>query len=287
MNPLNQHIIRVLKYYDYFAYPLTAEEIRQGLPVIENHETVQQTLMHLCAQSALFVNGPYYSLRPGTSPAEYREKANARAASMLPKALRNARFIAQFPFVRAVFISGSLSKNVADDSTDMDYFILTRPGTLWIARTLLHLFKKLTFITGHQEQFCMNYFIDTDHLRIEEESIYTATELITLKCNPEHESYRQAILIANSWIADYLPNQYKEQVDTRTTQVVLTPERHSPFVYQWLNCTLLKLTDTLWRKKWARRGFPMADYDQAFKSREWVSKNHPHNYFKKLNEYLN
>ena len=49
-----------------------------------------------------------------------------------------------------------------------------------IARTFLHLFKKLTFITGHEHYFCMNYLVDTNALKITHTNLYSAIETVTL-----------------------------------------------------------------------------------------------------------
>ena len=95
------------------------------------------------------------------------------------KALRNARLIFHFPFTRAIMISGSLSKNYADEASDVDYFIIVKPGRLWIARTLLIIYKRI-FLMNSKKYFCVNYFIDEDHLEIEEKNLFTAVELTTL-----------------------------------------------------------------------------------------------------------
>ena len=85
----------------------------------------------------------------------------------------------QFPFVRGVFISGSLSKRCAAEKEDVDYFIVTSANRLWIARTIMHLYKKLTYLRGRQDRYCMNYFIDEEALEIKEKNIFTAVEMIT------------------------------------------------------------------------------------------------------------
>jgi len=70
----------------------------------------------------------------------------------------------------------------------------------------MHLFKKLTFITGHQHLYCMNYYIDEEALCIGEQNIFTATELVTLKpvCgNGTMDRFYEQ----NNWAGSYFPNQ--------------------------------------------------------------------------------
>src|SRR6202022_4223033 len=89
--------------------------------------------------------------------------------------------------------------------SDIDFFIITKANRLWIARTLMHLFKKLTFLTGHQGWYCMNYYVDEEALQIEEKNIFTATELITLLpvCG---NGTMEEFFRANNWASSYFPN---------------------------------------------------------------------------------
>ena len=65
------------------------------------------------------------------------------AKNIYQKALTVSRLISKFPYVEGVGISGSLSKGYYDDDGDIDFFIITSPKRLWIARTFLILYKKL------------------------------------------------------------------------------------------------------------------------------------------------
>ncbi len=101
-------------------------------------------------------------------------------------------------------ISGSLSKNYADAKADFDFFIITKARRLWIARTLMHLYKKLTFLRGRQHYYCMNYYIDEEVLLLEDQNIFTAIELKTLlPVSGEHTLQR--MFGVNHWIDHWLP----------------------------------------------------------------------------------
>jgi len=86
--------------------------------------------------------GEFYCLFNNYALAERRKKGNDAAAKLLKKADKAANFIAAFPFVKGVAISGSLSKKFADEDADIDFFIITAANRLWLARTFLHLFLK-------------------------------------------------------------------------------------------------------------------------------------------------
>jgi hypothetical protein len=125
---------------------------------------------------------------------------------MLKKAEKAAKLISAFPFIKGVAISGSLSKYFADEQTDVDFFIITAPNRLWIARTLLHLFKKLTYLLNMQDLFCMNYFIDESEPVILEKNIYTATEIATILPIRGVAAF-EIFFKANGWTKNFLPNR--------------------------------------------------------------------------------
>jgi hypothetical protein len=49
-----------------------------------------------------------------------------------------------------------------------------------------------------------------------------------------------------------------------------------------INQALMKLTDTKWRRKWKKAGYPEANYESAFHTTLHISKNHPDDYEKKV-----
>jgi hypothetical protein len=201
-----QSIIKALAYFDIFNYPLTLDEIHHFLDQTISRDDVLLTLQQLVDENRVFRMGSFYSLQQDPSLRARRTNGNHKAGILLTTGYKVAGFLFQFPFVRGIGISGSLSKNFADQNTDIDFFIITRANRLWLARTLMHLFKKLTFITGHQHLYCMNYYIDEEALCIGEQNIFTATELVTLKpvCgNGTMDRFYEQ----NNWAGSYFPNQ--------------------------------------------------------------------------------
>ncbi len=201
-----QSIIKALAYFDIFNYPLTQEEIYNFLDKPLEMEVVTATLFQLVEEKRIFLLGSFYSLQADAALRSRRIIGNHKAETLLKTAYRVGGFLYQFPFVRGIGISGSLSKNFADQDTDIDFFVITRTNRLWIARTLMHLFKKLTFITGHQHWYCMNYYIDEEAMLIGEQNIFTATELITLLpvCG---NGTMDRFYGQNNWTAHFFPNQ--------------------------------------------------------------------------------
>lgn len=207
MTGIKRDIIATLAYFNMFKYPLKKREIYTFLGHAADINGFDHALNSLLNESQVFHIGDFYSLENNYSLAMRRYKGNEKAIALLKKAERSAAIISCFPFVKGVAVSGSLSKNFADDNADIDFFIITTANRLWIARTMLHLFKKFTFLVNKQDCFCMNYFIDEAEQDILEKNIYTATEVVTimpLRGTAIFESF----FTINNWTKTFLPNHY-------------------------------------------------------------------------------
>ena len=213
---LRAGILKVIAYFDLFSYPLSLEDIIYFLDTESEEVLVRRELDALLEERCLFRTGSFYSLQDDPRLADRRNDSRRRADALLPLAEKNARLLFQFPFVRGVFISGSLSKRCAEEKEDIDYFIVTSANRLWIARTVMHLFKKLTYLRGHQHRYCMNYYVDEDALEIREKNIFTATELITLIAASGNGGVVR-FFKANEWTARFYPRYHhrnRESVGT-------------------------------------------------------------------------
>jgi hypothetical protein len=205
LRKLKTGILKVLAYFDLFDYPVSLDEIQFLMDHRVEKNELLLNLEQLIQAGCLFRFGNFYSLMDNPGLMNKRLEGNDRAKPLLLKAKTIADFLSRFPYVRGIAISGSLSKNYAEADTDIDFFIITKANRLWLARTILHLFKKLTYLTGHQHWYCMNYFIDEESLLIEEKNIFTATELITLVPVTGPEIMEQFFQV-NDWARQFFPN---------------------------------------------------------------------------------
>ena len=199
-----ESILLTLAYFDIFHYPLTRGEIEKFRQDKGDEKMLSRTLEELLSKKLVFRLGDLYALQDNHLLSFRRKDGNKRASQMLGAAKRNGRFLQRFPFVRAVGISGSLSKDYAEVKADYDFFIITKANRLWIARTIMHLFKKFTFLTGRQHFYCMNYFLDEQALSLEDRNIFTAVELKTL-LPVSGETFMKQLFNANQWANELLP----------------------------------------------------------------------------------
>jgi hypothetical protein len=245
-------ILTTLAYFDIFQYPLTQAEIFFFLRNPHNHPDFARALFQLLDDGQIFMVDDFYALKDDFNLAVRRRKGNIAASELLHTANGIAKFLSGFPFVRGVAISGSLSKNYADDTSDIDFFIITKKNRLWLARTFMHFFKKFTFLIKKEHFFCMNYYVDESGLEIKEKNIYTATELATLLPLRGITAF-QDLFKSNGWSRNFLPNhnvriaytnELKNGFLKRAIELLLNNA-----VGNALDFLLMKITASRWTKK--------------------------------------
>jgi hypothetical protein len=275
---LPSSVLEVLCYFEVFRHPLTAEEILHFLRAPEvSLSELHEVLEHMVAVGRIWQNETFYQSTPDAQWLAQRREKNERAALFLPKAYEMGKFIGQFPFVRAVMVSGSLSKNTMAPDGDIDFFLITHPDRLWLARTLLVLFKKVFLFNSHK-YFCINYLIDSNHLEIEEKNRFTATECATLLPVYNPRMYHE-FMATNDWVKQqFYPNCQRRNTDRVHPETEKWPKRlletlFSGFLGNWADRICMQVTVRFWRRKF--RHFSQKNFDIALKSRQYVSKHHP------------
>jgi len=263
---LRPSILRTIAYFDLFNYPLTREDVRNFLDIDAGEEEIAHELAALTREGCLFRLESYYSLRNDLSLAEKRHRGEAHADELLRIAARGARLLYRFPYVRGICISGSLSKRCADENADIDYFVITKGGRLWIARTFMHLFKKFTYLRGHQHRYCMNYYVDEEALEIKEQNFFTAVELLTLMPACGNGGLVK-FFGANEWTSLYLPHYRDRRREAEGTYRSSLLKKSLELLFNnrlgnALEDHLRRLTDSRWKKKTSRgyrnlKGDPM------------------------------
>lgn len=285
---LPSSVIYTLLYFDIFQYPLSTAEVYKFCRSAEvTPIAVSELLAELVASGRVYCYDDFYMVSNRPDWVARRQQGNKRAANALPIAQKMSRIIASFPFVRGVMLSGSISKNYMEENSDIDYFVVTEAGRLWVARTILKLFR-MFFLFNSSKQFCINYFVTKDQLTIEEQNIFTATEIVTLIPTYGETLYRD-MQTTNYWTSEYYPNN-KTTVDI----ALISPlcERCKLLLERCLKGNignrlddyLLRKTEAYWQKKFAH--MPDDDRKIAFKSTKQVSKQHANFYQKKVLQKL-
>ncbi len=279
--------IKPILYYSIFNYPLNEDEIYRFAKT-SDLARLQEELKELIDKKIIIKHHGFYVYNNDTKSAKQRLKGNKNAKEVMPKALKRAAFISKFPYIKSVQISGSLSKGYYDNDGDVDFFLITKPNRLWIARTCLIAYKKIV-LQNSKKYFCVNYFISSNQLEIPEKNLFTATELATLipvTGKALYTDFKQA----NNWANNYFPN-----IETCKNQEIIDvkPFKISKFLEFIFNSKLGDITDNLFRKltlkRWMSKfnDLDKQQFEIALKSTKSVSKHHPQNFQKKVIDAYN
>lgn len=276
---LKKNLLLQLLYSEVFRHPLTLSEL-SGTVQLTSDETI--TLLNELVDAGLVEQSEgFYAVSAIFEKVKLRKQGMERAENLREKSWKVGQFIQRFPFVEGVGISGSLSKGILHEDGDFDYFIITKSNRLWIARTLLILYKKI-FLLNSRKYFCVNYFIDDQNLEIEEKNRFTATEIQTLI--PVTGSVFHDFHQANNWVREFYPgNEFLE---------IRFPKSHKPAwsrcimwtlhgkLGEWADMRCMKITFRRWKKKFSY--FQNEKFELTLRTRRYISKHHPNDFQTKV-----
>lgn len=278
LHPLQEPVISVLAYYDMFRYPLTSEEIFTFLPCHGADELELEGALHHFALDGLLgvSDGHYFLPHRGGDVVDRRFEMQERGEGMWRIARFVGRMMSRVPFVRGVFISGQLCRYIADKGSDIDFFIVTDPGRLWIVRTFFVLLRR-TLLFNSRKYLCTNYFVSTENLEIRERNQYVACEVASLKPLVNRGLFEK-FLQRNRWVRDFYPNYTPARMDLRpgidsrsrlqSLLEALVPGRLADRLDTWL----MERTAAFWRRKYP--DFSDESYEKSLRTRRDESRAH-------------
>ena len=199
---IQKAIVNVLEYFDFFQHSLYPDEIHKYLSLKASKEVVFKNLEEMLSTGYIFTKNGLWALN--TKSLDVRLHNLKRNTRLLKISKRMGWLIRKFPFVKGVYLSGSLSKLGANSDADIDYFIVTKNNRAWSARLFLTAFKKI-FLLNNKRYFCINFFLDENHLELNKKNIYTAIESASLIAI-HNKGLLGKFYEKNGFIQEYFPN---------------------------------------------------------------------------------
>lgn len=194
---------QTLRYFEFFDHALYGEEIYKYLTIESTQDQLSAVLNHLRKTGEIVSKDGLYAFNQ--AHIELRLKHIKRNQKMMKAAKRVGALIHCFPFVRGVYLSGSLSKHgITGKDDDMDFFIITKAGRVWTAKLLLIAFKKIVLLNS-EKYFCINLLMSEEELVLNKKNIYIATEAASL-VPLTNEPLLHSFLAANPWVQTQFPN---------------------------------------------------------------------------------
>ncbi|QQS44678.1 hypothetical protein IPM65_03720 [Candidatus Roizmanbacteria bacterium] len=205
---MKAEILHVLSYYELFEYPPTIEEIYYSLKIKTSFDEIESALVQLINRGQVFTKGQRYAKKREIivlfqSKMRYSKKLTADFTKI-------HKVFTSFPTIQLVGISGSLSMLDADQSDDIDLFVVTAKDTLWLTRLYVLIVTRFLSLLGNYiaQKLCWNIFMEEECLTLppKKQNEYTAHELIQLKIVYEKHLTSQKLQSHNAWILKILPN---------------------------------------------------------------------------------
>lgn len=275
-------VIRTLLYFDGFKYPLTATEIFERSKAT-SLLAVKSDLEFLCSNGYVIQYGIYYTIKGNLDWIASRQSGNRAAGAAMGFAKKYTRWMQMIPFVRSVFLSGSISKDYMDENSDIDYFVVIQEDRLFIAR-LFFVFIQRIILKNSAKHFCFNYMVTTNNLVFKDQSFYPAIELMTLKPMFHGQTFLQ-LLKENPWASRMFPNYPEPNLNTIPSKQLMIQKIAELFFpnwfAQWIDNKLLAQTKKRWEIRFPKRLFEQG-HKNVFISKQ-VAKAHSTGFFDKIN----
>lgn len=199
--PLGQAVLETVAYSDVFEYPLRLEEIHRYLPLRTSLDELTAALER--GMAALGHQGGYYFLNGRDSLISVRSAREATSRPAWKRAILFGRLLGSLPFIRMVALTGSLALLNAEESGDLDYMLVARPGRVWTARGFAVLLGRLTARFG--SVLCPNLIVSENALAWGQRDLYSARELCQMVPITGASIY-QGLRCINNWTEQLLPN---------------------------------------------------------------------------------
>ncbi len=228
---MERAILATLAYADIFDYPLTLSQLHHFLIGCKlNQKELRKVLNQLVQNQQVGCQNAYYFLPGRAHLVALRLKRAKLAPVKLALAKEAATILKVLPQVKLIGVSGSVAVNNADWEDDIDFFIITAAGQLWLTRffstaILTVLAKRRTpQAKTVANKICLNMFVDESQLEIIPHNLYLAHEVLQMRPLFWRDYTYERFLAANQWAYQFLPNWPRRAAVNRfDSQLVAKP----------------------------------------------------------------
>ncbi len=201
---VSEAVLATVAYADVFDMPIEIERLHRFLiRQTADRDQVEAAVDDLVMKSHVGVAGNLVHLPGRSEVLDIHADRVSRAATMWDDAQVWGLRVGKLPFVRMVAVTGGLAVDSVADHDDIDLFILTSPGRVWLARLATIAMVKLA--ARRDVDLCPNYLLSEATLGITDQSSYAARELAQMVpiVSPERLVELRS---QNRWMFDHLPN---------------------------------------------------------------------------------
>ncbi|GEM_PF-198496 len=217
---MKARVLLAVKYTDQFAYPLTATEIWQRLPLsgsrnMASRQQVEAALVELKNLGLVKESEGFWALasRNVVALKKQRERRGEYSQTKMLEAAKLFGFLRWLPWVSGAAVTGSVSMDNAKRDDDIDFMIITPPRRLWLARPLVTAYawfngKRRSWHREESNSWCFNMWLDEDNLSMppNTRNYYSAYEVFQARWVINKRGVKERFLRRNRWAARIFPH---------------------------------------------------------------------------------
>jgi len=222
-------VLATVSYADVFDMPIELEHLHRYL--VQGEATLVETSLavdDLVSQGRLGRRNDVIYLSGRADVLAIYDERTERASTMWHDAEKWGKRIGRLPFVRMVAVTGGLAVDSVADHDDIDYFIVIRPGRLWLTRLMIIVLGRIA--DRDDVDVCPNFIVSDRAMSMTQETIYVARELAQMVVIVG-DDLCQEVRRTNAWMFGFLPNATIEGDRSRCSSVRPTVMQR---VAEWL-----------------------------------------------------
>jgi len=230
MQGLRNAVLATLAYYDVFDFPLTGfevwkflinparvERLKEGIGEIVLIDVIKELEELQKNKKIVEYNGFYFLSPERLGIYDIRIEREKISAQKWKKLLNKARWFMMVPYLRGLFISGSMALNNSTEASDFDALVVAKTNRLYTCRILLSFVASLLGVrrTKHDvrapDKFCFNHYLTDQNLGILYESLYNAETYMSLKPIFAQDDLWVRFFRDNIWLNKFVYNSRPEE----------------------------------------------------------------------------
>lgn len=247
---VKQAILSTLAYFDLFEVPVTREELSEYLLFEKAEERALD--LYLKDSSHVHKREGFLSFRWNPEFWDEWEAKQARTRAVFKKVARWRWLLQLCPFVRLVAVCNSVTIGDTRENSDIDLFVVAKPGRLFTARLGLTVLTSLFGLRRHgtkiRERFCLSFYVteealDVSAIALPSYDLYLAFWVQSLEpVAGAYATYERFVAENEAWLSSYFAHAPKRKRHFRARRGVV----------KWAHRFLELLLDFDGVERWAR-----------------------------------
>jgi len=218
-----KNILYTVAYFNAMKYPLTVYELwRHCIAKFGKQESSYLEILREIERNPLkqklSVNKGFVTLRGEDEKLVEKRISSQKNSLHSIRSLKHwVALFRRIPFVRGVFVTGTLSLKNARKQSDWDIMLVNSKNRIWIGRLFvgiaLHLLGKRRHGSKVTRRFCLNHYITEGGLMLEEHSVYCSyftTFSFPILGGALHKRFLQ---MNEHWVRNNYPNYHKDELN--------------------------------------------------------------------------